>query len=88
MPRPDIGTLGATPPVGTPAPTGTRDVWFPAPTGRVAVPVWRRDRLPSGTALTGPAVVEEFSATTVLLPGDRAVVGPLGDLAIDCTGAP
>jgi N-methylhydantoinase A len=48
------------------------------------VPVWRRDDLPAGFTLSGPAIVEEYSATTVLLPGDSARVGALGEIVIAC----
>jgi N-methylhydantoinase A/oxoprolinase/acetone carboxylase beta subunit len=42
--------------------------------------VWERDRLPAGAELRGPALVEEFGATTVILPGWRGVVDPHGNL--------
>jgi N-methylhydantoinase A len=44
-----------------------RPVWF----GGVAhdCPVWERERLPTDARIMGPAIVEEFGATTVVLPG-------------------
>jgi N-methylhydantoinase A len=54
-----------------------RPVWFG---GRHDCPVWERDRLPAGAELRGPALVEEFGATTVILPGWRGVVDPHGNL--------
>ena len=63
---------------------GSRAVYFPAPHGRVKAQVWQRASLPSGWTLTGPAIIEEYSATTVLLPGDQARVGTLGEIIIDC----
>ena len=39
-------------------------------------------RLPAGCRLTGPAIIEEYSATTLLGPGDEATVGALGEIAI------
>ena len=62
-----------------------RSVYFPAPHGRIEVPVYARDALPIGHAIDGPAVIEEYSATTVLMPGDRARVGKLGEIVIRCS---
>ncbi len=87
VPRPDISALAATAPPGMPSPAGSRTVWFPEPAGRIDVPLWRREHLPAGMALAGPAIIEEFSATTVLQPGDLARIGTLGEITIDCTGA-
>jgi N-methylhydantoinase A len=86
VPRPDIARLGAsTAALSTPRPSGNRPVWFPEPIGRVETPQWQRQELPEGFELAGPAVIEEFSSTTILLPGDRAQVGPLGEIVIDCS---
>jgi N-methylhydantoinase A len=49
-------------------------------------PVWRRDGLLAGNAIDGPAIVEEVSATTVLYPGDRARVDPVGSLIVEIGG--
>jgi N-methylhydantoinase A len=46
-------------------------------------PVWERDRLPERAALAGPAIVEEFGATTVVLPGWRGVVDAHGNLRFE-----
>jgi N-methylhydantoinase A len=83
VPKPDLLALG----VATsqlPQPTGHRSVYFPAPQGRIEVAVWRRVDLPIGFELSGPAIVEEFSSTCVLLPGDVARVGQFGELIINC----
>ena len=61
---------------------------FHSPIGRVATPIWKRGELAAGQEIRGPAVIEEYSATTVLLPGDVARVGTLGELIIDCTASP
>jgi N-methylhydantoinase A len=50
--------------------------------GVVACPVYDRARLLAGQRLAGPAVVEQFDATTLLLPGQTATVDPLGFLVI------
>ena len=48
----------------------------------VAFPVYDRAKLLAGNSLTGPAIVEEATATSVLGPGDKLTVGPDGDLII------
>ncbi|MFI5326938.1 MAG: hydantoinase/oxoprolinase family protein [Candidatus Rokuibacteriota bacterium] len=58
-----------------------RPVWFD---GRAHdCPVWDRDRLPEGAELHGPAIVEEFGATTVVPPGWRGAMDPLGNLRFE-----
>jgi len=37
-------------------------------------PVWRRETLRGGTAIEGPAIIEEAFATHVIGPGWRATV--------------
>jgi N-methylhydantoinase A len=58
-----------------------RPVWFG---GRAhACPVWDRDRLPDGIELEGPAIVEEFGATTVVPPGWRGRCDDHGNLRFE-----
>ena len=45
------------------------------------------DRLPERAELHGPAIVEEFGATTVVLPGWRGAVDTLGNLVFEREGA-
>jgi N-methylhydantoinase A len=65
-------------------PTGTRRVWFDG--GWRETPIYRREHLPVGVVLPGPAVVEQLDATTVIEPGDRARVDALGNLEIAVRG--
>ena len=44
---------------------------------------YRRDELRAGGALRGPAVICEYSATTVVPPGWRLLVEPLGGLVLE-----
>jgi N-methylhydantoinase A len=44
--------------------------------------LWRREALAPGDAVEGPAVVVQQDATTVLEPGSRALVDPIGNLRI------
>ena len=58
-----------------------RPIWFEgAPHD---CPVWERERLPERAALRGPAVVEEFGATTVVPPGWHGVVDERGNLRFE-----
>jgi N-methylhydantoinase A/oxoprolinase/acetone carboxylase beta subunit len=45
--------------------------------------VWERDRVPAGATLRGPGIVEEFGATTVILPGWHAAVDGQGNLRLE-----
>lgn len=90
--RIDVPELPIIPP-GDPAPPsaaliGRRPIYFEAmrpadAAGTQDAPVWDRAALLAGNVLTGPAVVEEVSATTVLYPGDRAVVHASGCLLVE-----
>ncbi|MGH2402910.1 MAG: hydantoinase/oxoprolinase family protein [bacterium] len=59
-----------------------RQAYVPEAGGFVEVPVYDRYRLPNGVAVSGPAIVEEAEATTVLWPDDRMTVDPQGNLVI------
>lgn len=85
VPAPTLSSLASAAPE-QPTPAGRRSVYFPEPQGRVEVDVWRRSELPAGFVINGPAVIEEFSSTCVLVPGDVARIGALGEITIDCTG--
>ncbi len=63
------------------APIGHRAVWFED--GSHACAVYRREDLPADAMIAGPAVIEESVSTTILHPGDRAVVSAQGALIID-----
>ncbi|MFO0459463.1 MAG: hydantoinase B/oxoprolinase family protein [Burkholderiales bacterium] len=45
-------------------------------------PLYRREAIPAGAALDGPAVVAEATATTVVEPGWRATMSARGDLVL------
>ncbi len=71
------GLVGTARPGG---PTGTRRVWFDERWHDT--PIHQREHLLVGATLAGPAIVEQLDATTVIEPGDRAVVDALGNLEI------
>jgi N-methylhydantoinase A len=63
---------------------GKRDVYYG---GRFHLtPTYRRDALVAGNRIRGPALVEEYASTTVLMPGDVLDVDTLGNLVIAVGG--
>jgi N-methylhydantoinase A len=62
-------------------------VYFDEVGGFTPTPVFWRDDLPVGTALAGPAVVEQYDSTTLLHPGWRLVVDGTGNLVLQAGDA-
>jgi N-methylhydantoinase A len=60
--------------------TGTHPVWTPE--GTVEVPTYDRAKLQPGMVVHGYAIVEQYDATTVVLPEHKAVVDPWRNLLI------
>jgi N-methylhydantoinase A len=60
---------------------GRRRVWSAGAAHEC--PVWERERLPERAAITGPAIVEEFGATTVVLPGWRGALDEHGNIRLE-----
>ena len=50
--------------------------------GWADTPVYRRALLPTGAPVDGPAVIEEMSSTTVILPGQQARADDYGNLVV------
>jgi N-methylhydantoinase A len=65
-----------------PRPVATRDVWFNAGEPH-STPVFKRDAMAAGCAVTGPAVIEQFDATTLVFPGDVARVDEALNIIIE-----
>jgi N-methylhydantoinase A len=59
-----------------------REVLLPAVRERRRVRVWDRDELRAGDRLAGPCLIEQLDATTLVLPGILARVGPDGELRL------
>jgi N-methylhydantoinase A len=68
----------------TPEPVEQRSVWFDAEAPR-RTPVYDRAALATGKRLEGPAIIEQFDATTVLHPGDVLTVDAAQNLLIEVT---
>jgi N-methylhydantoinase A len=57
-----------------PAAAETRTVYFPEESGYVDCSTFRREELPAGWTIRGPAVIEDGQCAILLLPGDTASV--------------
>ncbi|MEI2384864.1 hydantoinase/oxoprolinase family protein [Breoghania sp. JC706] len=64
------------------ASAGRRDVVFDDPRTPISTPILWRPALKAGTRIEGPAVIEEENATTLIHPGDEAVVTDAGHLVV------
>jgi N-methylhydantoinase A len=60
-------------------------VYFRGP-GFVDTPVYARDRLLADNRVAGPALIEEHASTTVVGPGERAVIDGMGNIDIAVGG--
>lgn len=60
-----------------------RPVYFGPEHGWVTTPVHHRSALAPGFEFKGPVVIEEMSSTTVVLPGQLAVIDRFGNIRID-----
>lgn len=61
---------------------GHREVWFAEKQGFVSCPILDRSRLYWGDVVSGPAVIEELDATTVVHPDYEAFVDQHGNLLL------
>ena len=62
--------------------TGRRRIYVDKSSGWQEASVYQREALPVGVALAGPAIINEMSATTVILPSQEARVDPWGNLVV------
>ncbi len=67
---------------GAPTPR-YRKACLDSATGLEDVPVFRRDGLPVGFELTGPAIIEQADTTTLIYPGHRARIDAYCNILID-----
>jgi N-methylhydantoinase A len=74
-------------PSGAPDPKEVRQVHFRESGGWVDCPIYDRGTLPTDARLSGPAVIEEAMATTLLLPGQRLRLDRYGNLIIQTNRA-
>lgn len=62
---------------------GYRSVIFEGRTEAIECPVYDRGRLPAGSQVNGPAIVEEWNSTVLIRPGQSVAVDDLGNLRIE-----
>jgi N-methylhydantoinase A len=79
MPKLEIGGGGV---VGSGAPSGSRKL-ITAGGEEAEAGIWRREDLPVGTALSGPVIVEQLDATTVVPGGWSVTRDTHGNLVLD-----
>jgi N-methylhydantoinase A len=63
-------------------PKETRPVYFEEASGYVDTQVFNRNDLGPGTAITGPAIIEQVDTTTVVHPGQSILVDRFRNLII------
>ncbi len=85
LPRPRIPAGESVLGVSPPPPKGERSVALVDTPVMQTYPVYNRSSLPIGLTLSGPAIVEEPTCTTVLHADDSLRVGRHGELQIDVT---
>lgn len=59
-----------------------REVWFVEEGGYALTSIYERDRLAAGTFVEGPAIVEEWTSTTVVHPDQTLEVDSYGNLMV------
>jgi N-methylhydantoinase A len=88
------GTLARTPfelpsnRAAEPPPPGGRRVYFPETGGYADCAVHRREHLPQGFELDGPALIEDAQCAILILPGDRATVDERSNVLARIAAAP
>ncbi len=79
-------TFATPPPANGPAqPESRHSALFPGGTGPVEAPVYRRADLAPGFRVPGPAIVEEYTSTTVVYPSFDLSVDARGNLRLQST---
>jgi N-methylhydantoinase A len=61
---------------------GERQVCFDAAASTIACPIYDRAMLGAGHRIDGPAIVEQLDSTTVVYPGQQALVDPYLNIVI------
>ena len=64
------------------AKTAERKLYDSASRDFVTASIYARDKLGAGDRIAGPAIVEQFDSTTVILAGQSATVDPFGNIVI------
>lgn len=70
-------------PMGTTLPASGARVAILDGSSPTQVPTWRREALLAGHRIAGPAIIDQLDSTTVVLPGQAAIVDTYGTLIIE-----
>ncbi len=65
------------------AQTSSRPVYFDDSHCWIDTPVYSRGALPSGVTIPGPAIINEMSATSLVLPGQSVIADRWGNLIVE-----
>lgn len=65
--------------------TGQRSMVVDSVRGWQDATIYAREKLPIGVRFEGPAIINEMSATTLIFPGQSAVVDPWGNIIVEVT---
>jgi N-methylhydantoinase A len=63
-------------------PVEVREVFFRDAGGFVPTAIYQREEIPAGQQIGGPAIIEEWTSTTVVPPGFQASVDSMGNLRL------
>ncbi|WP_040357335.1 hydantoinase/oxoprolinase family protein [Corynebacterium ciconiae] len=63
-------------------PKEKREAFFSAAGGWLTVPIYQREHLRAGARIDGPAIIDQFDATTVIPPKDSAEIDEWGNIRI------
>lgn len=63
-----------------------RDIYVNPSDGWVSATVYARSKLPPNRPIPGPAIIEEMSSTSVILPGQTGIVDDFGNLVVNLRG--
>ncbi|MGA3005459.1 MAG: hydantoinase/oxoprolinase family protein [Acetobacteraceae bacterium] len=74
--------MQALPPGGRPEAAITGEILIASANGPLRARIYDRTRLGAGDTITGPAVLTQLDATTLLLPGQSGTVHQLGSLIV------
>ena len=64
-------------------PAARRTLIDPLGGASAEVPIYRREALPPGVAIAGPALIEEDDTTTVVARGFSAAIDPHGYIVLE-----
>ncbi len=82
MDKPALREIQPGSPDASAARKGERVVYFETVGDFQPCPLYDRARLLAGNRITGPAIIEEFGSTTVVFPGQQAIVDRFGNVLL------